>query len=147
MIRTAFSPIPSIVSFPRPVKPDGARKEHRDARTIRLRERSRWLRVIKVPLVIQLERLGGDEDNEDEGVRPEAAAPEIDRQPEHQYRGHLDAAQLGDRLEEKMQRRLPRVVHPLRDLHVEARERTRGDRDGQRDEDGAEDRDGDEAWD
>ena len=100
---------------------------------------------MKVELVEQLEPLRGDEGDEDQRVRAEAPAPQVQRQREHQDGCQLEAAELGDHLEKRMERGLPQLVRVLRDLQVEAVEDARGDGDGKRDEKDTEDRDSDKA--
>ena len=100
---------------------------------------------MQVEPVKQLKRNRGDEDDEHQRVRSETGAPEVDRKPKHQYRRQLDAAQLRDQLEYRVKRRLPGIVHGLRDLKVEVFEGAGGDRDRQRDKRHAQHTDRDES--
>ena len=58
---------------------------------------------MQVVFVEKLERFRGKENQDHERVRPEATLPQEDEQPKHQDRGELDAAELGDSLEDRVQ--------------------------------------------
>jgi len=113
----------------------GGRKELAETRTVALGNGGGRTQVVQVVSIEELESDGGEEHHEHQGVRPEARAPQVNGERQHQNSCHLDATELCDGLEYRMQRRLPDRVHGLRDLQIELREETGADRDRQRDED------------